>query len=129
MDNVKYIGMDVHKEAISIAVLNSSGKLAMECTIETEASTILDFLKGLRGSLHVTLEEGTWAAWLYDLIKPHVTELVVCNPRRNALLRKAARATVSMRGSWLSCCVRTWSARCITESMACARYASWRAVI
>jgi hypothetical protein len=28
MDSVKYIGMDVHKEAISIAVLNSSGKLA-----------------------------------------------------------------------------------------------------
>ena len=121
MDNVKYIGMDVHKEAISIAVLNSSGKLAMECTIETEASTILDFLKGLRGSLHVTLEEGTWAAWLYDLIKPHVTELVVCNPRRNALLRKAARATASMRGSWLSCCVRTWSARSITGRTECGR--------
>jgi len=51
MDNVKYIGMDVHKEAISVAVLNSCGKLVIECTIETKASTILDFLKGLRGSL------------------------------------------------------------------------------
>jgi hypothetical protein len=30
MDSVKYIGMDVHKEAISLAVLNSSGKLVME---------------------------------------------------------------------------------------------------
>jgi hypothetical protein len=27
MDRVKYIGMDVHKETISIAVRNSSGKL------------------------------------------------------------------------------------------------------
>jgi hypothetical protein len=36
MDSVKYIGMDVHKETISIAVLNSSGKLIMECTIETK---------------------------------------------------------------------------------------------
>jgi len=35
MDSVKYIGMDVHKEAISIAVLNSSGKLVMESIIET----------------------------------------------------------------------------------------------
>jgi transposase len=92
MDNVKYIGMDVHKEAISIAVLNSSGKLVMESTIETKAITILDFLKGLRGSLHVTLEEGTWAAWLYDLIKPQVTELVVCNPRRNALLQEGSKS-------------------------------------
>ena len=87
MNSVKYIGMDVHKEAICIAVLNSSGKLVMECTIETKAITILDFLKGLRGSLHVTFEEGTWAAWRYDLLKPHVDKLVVCNPRKNALLK------------------------------------------
>jgi len=92
MDSVKYIGMDVHKEAISIAVLNSSAKLVMECVIETKAITILDFLKGLRGSLHVTFEEGTWAAWLYDLIKPHVTELLVCNPRRNALLKEGSKS-------------------------------------
>jgi hypothetical protein len=56
---------------------DSSGKLVIECVIETKASTILQFSQGLRGSLHVTFEEGTWAAWLYDLLKPHVTELVV----------------------------------------------------
>jgi len=38
------------------------------------------------------LEEGTWAAWLYDLIKPHVAELVVCNPRRNALLKEGSKS-------------------------------------
>ena len=85
--DVKYIGLDVHKEAISIAVLNASGKLVMESIIETKASSILQFIQGLRGELHVTLEEGTWAAWLYDLVKPRVSELVVCNPRRNALLK------------------------------------------
>jgi len=92
MDSVKYIGMDVHKEAISIAVLNSSGKLVMECVIETKAITILQFVQGLRGSLHITLEEGTWAAWLYDLLKPHVTKIVVCNPRRNALLKEGSKS-------------------------------------
>jgi hypothetical protein len=35
----------------------------------------------------VTFEEGTWAAWLYDLLKPHVANVVVCNPRKNALLK------------------------------------------
>src|SRR5207248_6906238 len=34
-----------------------------------------------------TFEEGTWAAWLYDLLKPHVAKVVVCNPRKNALLK------------------------------------------
>src|SRR6266436_10162114 len=86
--DVKYIGMDVHKEAIVIAVQNESGKLVMESVIETKASSILQFLHGLRGELHVTWEEGTWAAWLYDLLQPHVQHIVVCNPRRNALLKE-----------------------------------------
>jgi transposase len=84
MNDTKYIGMDVHKESISIAVRNGAGKLMMESVIETKASTILDFVQGLRGELQVTLEEGTWATWLYDLRKPHVTKLVVCDPRKNA---------------------------------------------
>src|SRR4030081_2079376 len=84
MEGTKYIGMDVHKDSISIAVLNSSGKLVMESIIETKAITFLEFVHGLRGSLHLTFEEGTWAAWLYDLLKPHVTKLVVCDPRKNS---------------------------------------------
>jgi transposase len=88
MDSTKYIGMDVHKESMSIAVRNAAGKIVMECVIETKASMILQFVDGLRGEVHVTFEEGTWAAWLYDLLKPHVTKLVVCDPRRNALLQE-----------------------------------------
>jgi hypothetical protein len=37
MDSKKYIGMDVHKESISIAVRNGAGKIVMECVIETKA--------------------------------------------------------------------------------------------
>jgi transposase len=87
MSSEKYIGLDVHQATISVAVMNSQGKVVMESILETKASTILEFLAGLRGSLYVTFEEGTWAAWLYDLLKPHVTEVLVCNPRKNALLK------------------------------------------
>jgi Transposase len=92
MDNRKYMGMDVHKETISVAVLNSSGKLVMESVIETKAITIIEFFRGLRGDLHVTLEEGTWAAWLYDLLRPHVNEVLVCDPRKNALLKEGNKS-------------------------------------
>ena len=84
--------MDVPKEAIAVAVLNSAGKLVMESIIETKAKTILEFLQGLRGELHLRLEEGTWASWLYDLRKPHVKRIVVCNPRRNALLKEGSKS-------------------------------------
>jgi hypothetical protein len=49
---------------------------------------IREFVEGLRGDVQVTFEEGTWSAWLYDLLKPRVTGLVVCDPRRNALLQE-----------------------------------------
>src|ERR1700691_6185943 len=88
MDSAKYIGIDVHKESISIAVRNGAGKIVMECVIETKASMILQFIDGLRGDLQVTFEEGTSAAWLYDLLKPHVKKLVACNPRKNASMRE-----------------------------------------
>ena len=48
MTSAKYIGMDVHKESISIAVLNSVGKVVMECVIETKASVILLFERAER---------------------------------------------------------------------------------
>jgi len=87
MNSEKYIGLDVHQATISVAVLDSKGKLVIESILETQAATILEFFAGLRGTLSVTFEEGTWAAWLYDLLKPHVCKLVVCNPRKNALLK------------------------------------------
>jgi hypothetical protein len=37
-------------------------------------------------------EEGTWAAWLYDLLQPQVQQVLVCNPRRNALLKEGSKS-------------------------------------
>ena len=87
MNDAKYIGLDVHQATISVAVQDCAGQLVMEAILETKAETILQFIHGLRGSLHVTLEEGTCAAWLHDLLKPHVAKVVVCDPRKNASMK------------------------------------------
>ena len=86
MDREKYIAMDVHQASISVAVRDAAGKLIVESIIETKAAAILAFIRGIQGSLWITFEEGTSAAWLYDLLKPHVTKVIVCDPRKNALL-------------------------------------------
>jgi len=56
--------MDVHQASISAAVGDDAGKLVMECVIKTTARTIL-----------------------YDLVKPHVAQVAVCDPRTKALLK------------------------------------------
>jgi transposase len=92
MSQEKYIGMDIHQATISVAIMDGRGKLIMESILETKAGTILEFIQGLRGSLSVTFEEGTSAAWLHDLLKPHVAHLVVCDPRKNALLKDGSKS-------------------------------------
>ena len=68
MSQEKYIGMDVHQATISVAVRDVQGKLIMESVLETKATTILEFVQGLRGTLALTFEEGTSVAWLHDLL-------------------------------------------------------------
>ena len=139
--DIKYIGMDVHKEAVVIAVRNSTGQLVMESIVETKASSLLQFIHGLQGELHVTWEEGTWAAWLYDLLKPHVHRVLVCDPRRNALLKEGNKSDkidahkladllrTGMPISWPTYYVRECCVRSITESMDCERSGNWPVVI
>jgi len=76
----------------SVAVMDAQGKLMMECLLDTKAATIVEFIRGLHGTLSLTFEEGTSAAWLHDLLKPHVSRLVVCDPRKNALLKDGSKS-------------------------------------
>ncbi len=92
MKQEKYIGMDVHQATVSVAVMDTQGKLIMECLLETKAATIVEFVGGLQGTLSLTFEEGTSAAWLHDLLKPYVSRLVVCDPRKTALLKEGNKS-------------------------------------
>ena len=81
-----YVGMDVHQATIAIAVLNGAGKVVMQLVIKTGAELVRGFLKQLHGRVYVAFEEGTQATWLHDVVRPLVTDVVVCDPRHNKLL-------------------------------------------
>lgn len=82
MNTIKYIGIDVHQATSVFAVRNHRGRLVGETILETEPTAIVDFLKGHRGTIWVTFEEGTYSHWLYDVISPQVAKVVVCDPRK-----------------------------------------------
>jgi len=128
MNDAKYIGLDVHQATISVAVLDSTGKLVMEAILETKTETILQFLRGLRGGLHVTLEEGTWAGWLHDLLKPmsHEWSCVI----RGRLVSESCgiKMTEVTPENWPIFCIGTGSNRFTTKSTVSGRYGNWHAV-
>jgi hypothetical protein len=94
----------VYAATISAAVRDSSGNLVTEATLETKAETSLEFVSSLRGSLRVSFEKGTCASWLLDLLKPHVTEVLVGDTRKNALLRVGNKDRAKMHASCPNCC-------------------------
>ena len=89
MSQEKYIGMDVHQATISVAVMDAGGKLIMECLLETKASTIVEFIQGLQGTLSLTFEEGTSAAWLHDLLKPLCLAKTSCTSKMKDLVKSS----------------------------------------
>ena len=86
MNNVKYVGMDVHKSITVIVVLNELGQFESRSQVKTKGENICDFFRGISGKVEVVFEEGAHSAWLYKLPKPLVVSVTVCDPRHNKLI-------------------------------------------
>jgi transposase len=92
MSDIKYVAFDVHQATISAAVLDLSGKLITQAVFQTEPSALRDFLPGISGKVHLTFEEGSQAQSLFDLSRPLVAELIVCNPRENHSMKRGNKS-------------------------------------
>jgi len=80
----RYIGLDDHLQSCTLAVLGPSGKRLQSLVIETNGRALVQAILNIPGRKHVCLEEGARSAWLYEIIRPHVAEVVVTCPGRRA---------------------------------------------
>jgi len=80
------------KDAITIAVMNSAGKVVMESHRNEGGWTILQFIQGLRGDVLSRLKKEL-GTWLYDLLKAACDQsgAVRCHPRKSALLKDGSK--------------------------------------
>ena len=77
----KYVGLDVHQATTSVAVREENDRVIATTVLPTEPAVLVEYFRGMRGSVHVAFEEGTQAQWLHDLLEPVVTRVVVCDRR------------------------------------------------
>lgn len=73
----RYIGIDAHATSCTIAVIGPSGRKLTEHVVETNATALVECIQSIPRPRHLCLEEGTQSAWLYQVLSPHVDELVV----------------------------------------------------
>jgi len=77
----KYVALDVHQATTVAAVRAANGRVIARTILPTEEPAIVAFFRGMRGAVHVALEEGTQAQWLHDVLVPLVARVVVCDRR------------------------------------------------
>lgn len=90
----RYVGVDAHAATCTLGVMSAGGKRLKSIVVETNGRLIVESVKRLAGRLHVCIEEGTQSAWLYELLKPHVEEVVV------VVAPKAVGAKDDQRDAW-----------------------------
>src|SRR5881397_4137156 len=79
--STKHVALDVHQATTLASVREDSGRVIARSILPTEEPAIVEFFRGMRGTIHVALEEGTQAQWLHDLLTPLVDRVVVCDRR------------------------------------------------
>ena len=77
----KYVALDVHQATTVASVREESGRVIARTVLPTDGAALTEFVRGMRGAVHVALEEGTQAQWVHDLLAPLVDRIVVCDQR------------------------------------------------
>jgi transposase len=73
----KFIGLDVHSSSSTFGVVGPTGRRIKNQVTATNGQELVSFLKSMKGSLHLAMEEGTQSSWLVEILSPYVDELVV----------------------------------------------------
>jgi transposase len=78
----RYVGLDTHASSCTLAVVGPSGRRLGSHVVETNARALIEVVRQIPRKRHLCLEEGTLAGWLYEVLEPHVEELVVAGVQR-----------------------------------------------
>ena len=73
----RYIGLDPHGTSCTFGVIGPSGRKLRNDVVETSGAALVSYLRSIPGRKHLCVEEGTHSAWLYEILSPHVEEIVV----------------------------------------------------
>ena len=79
----RYVGLDAHASSCTVGVVGPSGRRLSSQVVETNARALIEVVRAVPGKRHLCLEEGTLTEWLYEVLEPHVQELVVVGVRES----------------------------------------------
>jgi transposase len=82
MNAIHYIGLDVHKKAISYCIKTAAGQIVKEGTLAAERSVLRSWAGSLEQPWHGAMEATIFSAWIYDTLKPYAERLEMGHPAK-----------------------------------------------
>jgi transposase len=80
MDDIHYIGLDVHKKTIQYCTKLADGTLVKEGRIQATHAGLAEWVAQQKARWKGAMEATMFAGWIYDDLTPHAVELKVAHP-------------------------------------------------
>lgn len=86
-----YVAVDWARANMALARMTKRSNKITVVETHSDLVDLQDYLKNLKGTKVLTLEETTTAQWLYTELKDYVDRLIICDPFRNRLLEEGPK--------------------------------------
>lgn len=94
MDNIiydHYIATDWAEKNMAIARMTKKSNKITAVDVPADIGDLKAYLKNLKGTKVLVIEETTTSQWLYTELKDHVDKIIICDPHRNKLLSEGPK--------------------------------------
>jgi len=86
-----YIAIDWAAINMAIARMTKKSNKITVIDVPSDIGELQFYLKNLKGTKILAVEETTTAQWLYTELKDHVDKIFICDPFRNSLLKEGPK--------------------------------------
>ena len=80
MENMNYIGLDIHKKMIAFCVKTYRGDLIRQGTLPATRKALNNWLESNPEPWTAAMEATLFSGWIYDFLKPHAHAIKVAHP-------------------------------------------------
>lgn len=86
-----YVAIDWSIKNMAIARMTAKSNKITVIDVPADVREFQAYLKNLKGTKILTIEETTTSQWLYTELKDHVDRILICDPYRNRLLSEGPK--------------------------------------
>jgi len=91
MRKIAYLAMDVHARNCVLGDMDGNGNFRDNRSFTTNENNIITALKAIKAKKkYLVIEAGAMSNWVAQVANDYLTQVIICDPRENALIYKSS---------------------------------------